>query len=78
MPRDMSWRRAIDKVLSESSEALHYKELAERIIADDLRRNIGRTPANTVNGYLNAAIRNEGDDCPFKRVDKGLYIWKKR
>ena len=49
MPADLTWRKAIDKVLGESTKPLHYNEITERIIADGLRKSLGATPAATVN-----------------------------
>ena len=41
MPADLTWRKAIDKVLGESTRPLHYNEITERIIADGLRSKLG-------------------------------------
>jgi len=78
MPKEMTWRKAIEKVLSEASGAVHYKDLTEKIIADGLRSSLGATPARTVSAHLTTAIKNEGDDCPFQKIGRGLYIWKKK
>lgn len=77
MPKELTWRKAIEKVLSEAPGAIHYKEITEKIIQDELRSSLGATPAATVVGFLAAAAIKEGEDCPFQRVGKGLYIWKK-
>lgn len=76
MSPEMTWRDAIEKVLSESSEALHYKNIAEKIIRDHLRSSSGKTPEQTVCRDLSVAVRDEGDNCPFQRVSAGVYIWK--
>ncbi|MFH0938370.1 MAG: winged helix-turn-helix domain-containing protein [Planctomycetota bacterium] len=76
MTKEMSWRKAIEKVLSEASGALDYKDIAEKIISDDLRSNLGATPTSTVSALLGTAINDEGKDCPFQRISRGLYIWK--
>lgn len=77
MPKEMTWRKAIEKALSEAPGAIHYRDLTERIITDGLRSNLGATPASTVSAFLTTAIKEEGDACPFQKVGKGLYIWKK-
>jgi len=78
MPKEMTWRKAIEKVLAEASGSVHYKDLTEKIIADGLRSQLGATPAMTVSAQLTTAINNEGDDCPFQKIGRGLYIWKKK
>jgi len=78
MLKEMTWRKAIEKVLSEASGAVHYRDLTEKIIADGLRSNLGATPASTVSAHLTTVIKNEGDDCPFQKIGRGLYIWKKK
>lgn len=72
----MTWRKAIEKVLSEASGAVHYRDLTEKIIQDGLRQNLGATPADTVSAHLTTAIKKEGTECPFQKIGRGLYIWK--
>jgi len=76
MTKERTWRKAIEKVLSEASGAVHYRDITDKIIADSLRTNLGATPAATVSAHLTTAIKNEGDRCPFKKVGRGLYIWR--
>jgi hypothetical protein len=76
MPKEMTWRKAIEKVLSEASGAVQYNDITQKIIQDSLRTDLGATPAATVSAYLATAIKREGPDCPFQRVGRGLYIWK--
>ena len=76
MPKEMTWRKAIEKVLSQASGAMHYKELTDKIIEDGLRVSLGATPTRTVNAHLTTAIKNEGESCPFQKAGKGLFIWK--
>lgn len=73
----MTWRKAVEKVLYEASGALDYKDIAEKIKSDGLRSSLGATPTATVSAILTTAIKDEGKDCPFQRIDRGLYIWKK-
>lgn len=76
MPRELTWRKAIEKILKEAPGAMNYKDLADKIIEDGLRTNLGATPTRTVNAQLTSAIKTEGDSCPFQKIGKGLYIWK--
>jgi len=76
MAKQMTWRKAIEKVLKEAGVALDYKDLTDRIIDQDLRQDLGATPAASVSAHLSTAIRNEGRDCPWRKVGRGLYVWK--
>jgi hypothetical protein len=73
MPAELTWRKAIDKVLSTSPTALHYNEIAERIIAEGLRSNLGATPAATVNAQISSSIKHDGVTSPYVRVAKGTF-----
>lgn len=76
MPKELTWRKAIEKVLSEAAGALHYKDLTDKIIEEGLRISLGATPSRTVNAHITTAIKNEGEGCPFQKIGKGLFIWK--
>lgn len=45
---EMTSQAAIEKVLQEAGTALHYGEIADRIVSQRLRTTFGHTPANTV------------------------------
>ena len=77
MPTELTWRKAIDKVLSSSSAPLHYNEITERIISDGLRHSLGATPAATVNAQISASIKRDGSKSPYIRVDKGTFTMAK-
>lgn len=53
---------------------MHYKDLADKIIADGLRSSLGATQAGSVSVELNLAIKKEGDNCPFQKIGRGLYV----
>lgn len=76
MSKQLTWRKAIEKVMSEASGAVHYKDLTDKIIEDGLRTDLGATPAATVSAHLTTALKNEGVDCPWQKIGRGLYIWK--
>ena len=73
MGSELTWRMAIDKVLAASGTALHYSEIAERIIAEGYRDNLGATPAATVNGQITTSLKRDGDASPYLRVAPGVY-----
>jgi len=75
---EMTWREAIVKVLSESKEPLHYREITDRIIAEGLRKNYGATPAATVGAQITSSIKNDKDQSPFVRVGKGVFTLRKK
>ncbi len=76
MPKELTWRRAIDKVLAASPTPLHYNEITERIIADGLRQSLGATPAATVSAQISASIKHDIEASPYIRVSKGTYAMK--
>jgi len=77
MAKELTWKKAIDKVLVASSEALHYKDITEKIISDGLRTSLGATPAATVNAQISASIKKLGDKSPYVRVGKGTFTLSK-
>jgi len=73
MSSELTWRKAIDKVLGSSATPLHYNEITERIISEGLRKNLGATPAATVNAQISASIKRDGNSSPYIRVSKGNF-----
>lgn len=73
MSSELTWRKAIDKVLGSSATPLHYNEITERIISEGLRKSLGATPAATVNAQITASIKHDGDSSPFVRISKGTF-----
>jgi hypothetical protein len=78
MPKELTWRKAIDKVLASSPTPLHYNEITEQIISEGLRTTVGATPAATVNAQISASIKHEGNNSPYVRVSKGTFTLKNR
>jgi len=72
MAKELTWKNAINKIL-EGSEPLHYKEITEKIISDELRTSLGATPAATVNAQISNSIKRDGDSSPYIRVAKGTF-----
>lgn len=78
MAKELTWKKAIDKVLATSPQPLHYKEITEKIISDGLRTSLGATPAATVNAQISASIKKLGDGSPYVRVAKGTFTLAKK
>jgi hypothetical protein len=76
MPKELTWRKAIDKTLASSPNPLHYKDITEQIISEHLRWNVGATPAATVNAQISASIKHDGENSPYVRIAKGTFTLK--
>lgn len=74
---DMPWREAIIAVMSDSTGAMHYTDVAERIVSRGLRESVGATPASTVNATITTSINTDGEYSPFSRVGRGEYILRR-
>lgn len=77
METELTWRKAIDRVLAASNTPLHYREITEHIIADGLRKSLGATPAATVNAQISGSIKHDGLASPYVRVAKGTFALTK-
>lgn len=77
MATELTWRQAIEKVLGATTSPLHYNEITEQIISDGFRKNLGATPAATVNAQISASIKKDGLKSPYVRVAKGTYVLAK-
>jgi hypothetical protein len=51
---------------------MHYTEIAEAIAKQNLRTDLGATPAYTVSSVISTSM-SEGDSSPFIRVERGRY-----
>jgi len=78
MAKEPTWKEAVARVLGESSQPLHYTAIAERIIELGLRKNLGATPASTVNAIIATSIKHDGNDTPYVRVAKGTFALAKQ
>ncbi|WP_081617434.1 HTH domain-containing protein [Thioalkalivibrio sp. ALgr3] len=74
---ELTWRKAIERVLSDSGGAMHYTDIAEQIVAEGLRKNVGATPPTTVNANISASISKDGEKSPFRKVGRGVYMLQK-
>ena len=73
-PKNLPWEDAIQRVLAEADGALHYADIAERIVSKGLRQAVGATPAATVAANLSNSLREKSS--PFLRVGRGEYTLK--
>ena len=78
MTSQLTWRKAIDKVLGSSNEPLHYQEITDRIISEGYRTSLGATPAATVNAQIAASIKHDGESSPYVRVAKGTFALRRQ
>lgn len=65
-----TWKEAIEIVLRTAPQGLHYKEITDRILEQNLKDG-GATPAATVNAVLAGAIKKA--DSPFVKASPALY-----
>jgi len=64
---------ATEKILREAAEPLHYGEITERILAQDLWPTEGKTPDATINARLAVDIRKFGIRSRFMRTEPGVF-----
>lgn len=64
---------AVQKILADAGEPLHYKEIARRVIADRLWETDGKTPEATINAQLSIHIKKHGKKSRFIRVGPGVF-----
>lgn len=76
MPKELTWNQAIKKVLSAADAPMHYADIADRIVADGLRKSVGATPALTVVSQITVSMKHQADESPYVRVAKGVYALK--
>ena len=62
---ELTWKKAIIKVLEEEEKALHYTEIAELIAERGYRMNFGATPQDTVSALLTTDINKNGEKSLF-------------
>ena len=71
---DLTWLKAIDKVLRAAApEALHTNEIASRIIDDGLKKVAGATPGATISAVLGTFIKKKGSQAPYEKAGPGRY-----
>ena len=69
MESGLTWNDAIEKVLRESPDPLHYKEITKQIYSRGLRSKTGgNTPDRTVNSILSTNVSKQ-----YHRVARGIF-----
>ena len=71
LSQNLSWPDAIEQVLLDTGEAMHYADVAEAVYASNYRSHQTATPANTVASQI-SLDRKKGDASRFLRVGKGF------
>jgi restriction system protein len=69
----MSVLTAVETVLADAGEPLHYKEITKRLLNRALWTTTGQTPDATVNARLAVDIKQRGEASKFRRADKGVF-----
>lgn len=64
---------AVAKVLTAANKPLHYKEITNRILDQNLWLTEGKTPDATINARLASNIKKLGNDSRFQRTGKGIF-----
>lgn len=73
MPQNLGWREAISEVLKKSASPMHYTDIADEIAKQELREDLGATPANSVSATITMSLQKEEGNSPFVRVARGIY-----
>jgi hypothetical protein len=62
----LTWREAIETVLRDAPDPMHYTDIAEEIATRGMRGDeLGATPANTVVTIITNSMGDEGSNSPF-------------
>lgn len=64
----LTWGDAIVRVLSQAKAPMHYSEIADAIAEQELRDDLGATPANSVAATIAQQLQNK-----VTRVSRGYY-----
>ncbi len=73
MASELTWDKAIRKMLGDSPRPLHSTEIAELIQLAGLRANYGATPSATVAARIYTSIKNNREKSPYIQVSKGIF-----
>ncbi len=71
--QDLGWRDSIIEVLKAAAEPLHYTDITDRIVEQELKTEFGATPAKSVSASITMSLKEEGEESPFVRVGRGIY-----
>ena len=74
-PKKLSFKRAAEKILSQSDIPLSPKEIVDRALENELIGTEGQTPDATMGAQLYMDIR-KNPSSPFKKVGRGKFSLK--
>ena len=69
----MYCRQAVEQVLRDSGQPLHYRVITEKILESNLWESKGKTPDQTVYATLSNDINEKGDKSLFIKVAPGIF-----
>lgn len=69
----MTFIEAAAEVLRKAGKPLHYKEITELAIADNLLSHVGKTPEVTMSHRLTAALKKDDEEVPIVKVKPGIF-----
>ena len=69
----MTFTDAAREVLRLEGRPLHYKEITELAIDNNLLSHVGKSPEVTMGARLAATLKKGGDDNPLIRVKPGVF-----
>ena len=68
---------AAAQVLAEAGEPMGCKEMVERMLAKDLWKTNGKTPAATIYAAIIREIATKGEKARFRKVERGKFTLAK-
>ena len=71
MAKEPTWEAAVAQVLLAAKQPLHYGEIADRVVAEQIKKSVGATPPATVAATLTRMLKDPA--CGITRVGKGYY-----
>jgi len=69
----MTFTEAAVVVLRQAAEPLHFREITDRAMEQDLVKVTGSTPWHSMNGALRRWIRSEGAEAPIVSLGDGYF-----
>jgi len=69
----MTFTDAAHEVLKDAGRPLHYKEITELAIEQNLLSHVGKSPEVTMGARLAATLKKEGEANPLIRVKPGVF-----
>ena len=76
--RDMNLVDAIVQVLTEADGPLHKRDIAERVLRQDLWQTSGKKTETSVGARLYENIKKKGSESLFEKIGPGVFSLKKK